>query len=102
MKKVFVVMLAFWGVTAFVQAQEISGEKVFMDVCAACHGMKGERSPPSPEPINTMEQDRIEGRLARARGNGPKGRMDRAVQSVTETQAKAVAEYIVTTLKPAP
>lgn len=101
MKKALIIIMTFIGIAAFSHAQEVSGEKVFMDICAACHGVKGERSPPSPEPINTLSQDMIESRLARARGDGPKGRMDRAVQNVTEEQAKAVAEYIVKNLRPA-
>ncbi|MGL4667229.1 MAG: c-type cytochrome [Saezia sp.] len=100
MKKMLLMVMAVMGMSVFAHAQEVDGEKTFMGVCAACHGLKGEASPPSPEPINTLSQEKIEARLARARGDGPKGRMDRAVQNVTEAQAKAVAEYIVKNLRP--
>ena len=109
MKKIFLLLIIFAiGMSFAVNAIAAEGKATFTNVCAACHGQKGEGSPIGPalkgnefiknSDIAAIKQVILKGRSGKDRKH-PNFPADMPAQALSDADAEAVAKYEKTELQ---
>lgn len=103
MKKIFLLLIIFAiGMSFAVNAIAADGKSIFINVCAACHGQKGEGSPIGPalkgnafvkdSDVAAIKNVILKGRSGKDR-KYPNLPADMPAQALSDADAEAVANY---------